>query len=280
MKIEVSAELNNAIKDKVEIKRIIYEIKKELELTAEERFPSVISLYTEMTFLPYGRYNPYEDKLEIFIPRLFLSKIYFTKEIWKAVIKYILTHEILEPIERRTVSGGLKAFFNKFYYSLMPVTIDLLDMKYDGLSLEAFSEDTCEDIKTDRRSLYSEEQELGFAAIHTELLEFEKNKLKNLKLIKNDSGYFVNMDPNELMFWLLSGMRKAVLGMQCKKHYFGRFESHILYHIILKAIKYPELQMLLYSIFKEVSKEKPSYKKVYEYSTSFVDNLKYKKELN
>jgi len=279
MKIEVFDEFNDKFPNEKEIKRIIREINREIKLEEEERFPKNISFIPQMTILPYGRYNKQEDKLEIFMPRLFLSKSYWNKKKWRIVIKHILTHELIEPIERKTISSSLKAWLNRQYYTLVPITFSSLNLRGDDLSLEAFSEDTCGDIITDRRCLYSEEQELGFSLIHKEILEVEKHILKDFKIKKINDIYYTNKEPYELMCWLLSGMRKNIINIHVKKYKLGRFQSHILLNTIGKKVKYPELQQNLYLIIKELKKKNPSYKLVYKYSKNFVNKLKYNKDL-
>src|SRR3989338_8569617 len=82
-----------------EVKDVINEIQREVILKEGERIPGHIILTPIMTPLPYGLYNSYQDSLEIFIPRPFLSKEYFTPEQFRGILKYIITHEVIEPIE-------------------------------------------------------------------------------------------------------------------------------------------------------------------------------------
>ncbi len=275
MKIEVSENFNSKFLNEKEIRDIIGEIKYEVKLNEEERFPENISFIPKMTILPYARYSHSEDKLEIFVPRLFLSGNYLDNKGLKAMMKHILTHEIVEPIERKTISAGLKALFNRFYFTLTPLIGPSLDLQSSDLSLEAFCEDTCEDINTDRRCLYSNEQEFGFSLIHKEILEVEKSKIENLKIEKVSGKYYSNMQPYELICFILSMMRKAVINKKVRKYRLGRFQSTLLLHTIGKKIKYQELQECLYLMIKELKNQNPSYKKVYDYAMSFVNKLNY-----
>jgi len=280
MIVNFSEKLGESFPRKNEIKIIIREIQREIKLKEEERFPKYLTFVPKNIIIPFGRYDRFEDKLEIFIPRILLSKNYWNKKEWRCVIKHILTHEVVEPIERKDISSGLKLWLNKCYFTLMPFESQRLDLEADEYSLEAFSEDTCEDISTDRRCLYSGEQEYGFSLIHKEILEVEKHYLNNLKIEMRDNSYYSNIQPYKLTCWLLSGMRKAVLNKEMKNHRLGRFESNILIHTIGKKIIYPELKKPLYLIFKELRNKKPSYKIVLKHSLDFVKKLKCNKDLN
>lgn len=278
MEVSINKEFDNGFLSHREFKKLFYEINDEIMLLDDERFPSKIIFTPQMAALPYARYDKKTDTLEIFMSRLFLSENYFTKESLRAVIKHILTHEIIEPIERKNVSSVLKAWFGRVHYSLVPASPTLLNLKYDDQGMEAMCEDFCEDIKTDRRCLYSNEQALGFSTLHKELLEVEKNQLRDLKIEKIDGKFYSNVEPYKLMCLLLSGMRKAVVNMYIKKrpYYLGRFYSNLSTHTIGKKIRYPELQRCLYKIIGEFKKEDLDYKIIYAYSMEFVKRLNYR----
>jgi hypothetical protein len=252
-------------KYKIPLKKILKEALEDIrKLIPPEKLPKGIKLSFGMISAPFTHYDISNDIIDINI-----FPIYFQPKYDKScsigdrdsAIKYIFEHEILESILNKPSK------FRGLLNSILPSFSDL-NVEPNPEILKVCCDALCSDIRTDKELLNFEDNARGLLVAHSLECNLNGYKISNLQLSKFNGKYFINMNPYDLIFDIMTNTRHIVLAHLIKKKYpkyqkyIPKYTSHFSNKIFSK-LKYSELQKVLLDIRKELNEPKPKPKKIF-----------------